>query len=458
MTNTTYQPVETFFYHDLASEFLPVSPSSPRRCLICSGRGLGKTELLEHLKQRLEEAESKKVCYFCACRQQPLEEMEKLHALSDSLKDLTGSKPSLLIDNLDYLLDYLQSQYDDNDNTFRNKLRIIQNVLQSFPQEGNIYISTSTPLIQLVERRFDTQEVAKAWTDVWSVPLQQFEVQEVNPWRGIWSTRIESFIHQAFSQLPESLTPLEKEWKKATVTVTGGHPTLVGATLKLLNQLLSKFMADKISELSEFEQSLVMVKKGTVEANATDRIVNYLLDKLSHTKLPTFLQILQDLKGFDERIYQELVALTNGNLLSKDLSSRSRTTLLYHGLAHPDEKTGEYVVTGELLRQELMRYSDNRVLSLSSQEIDSQSGKVLCQSGLSIQELELSGVLWLIWKTLIHEKDKLWSVSEIAQHTRLKTDTAVRSALQRLGRLLEEKNIRVLENVRGKGYRIKGNG
>jgi hypothetical protein len=454
MTNTIYQPVETFFYHELASELLPVTPSSSRRCLICSGRGLGKTELLEHLKQRLEGEESKKVCYFCACRQQPLEEMDKLRALSDSLKDLKCSEPSLLIDNLDYLLDYLWSQYDEN--MFRDMLRIIQKVLQSFPQEGNIYLSTTAPLGQLIERRFDTEDVARAWTNVWLVPLQQFEVQEVNPWQGSWSVRIDSFIHQAFRQLTDSWSPLEKEWKKATVTVTGGHPTLVCAAMKLLDNLLSKFMTDKISELSEFEQSLVAVKRGTVESNSTDRIVNYLLDKLSHTKLPILLQVLQDLKGFDEKIYRELVALTNGTLPSRDLSSRSRTTLLYHGLAHPDEKTGEYIVTGELLRQELMRYSDNRVLSLSSQETDSQSGKILCQSGLSTQELELSGVTWLIWRTLVHEKDKLWSVTEIAQHTGLKTDTAVRSALQRLGRLLEEKNIRVLENVRGKGYRIKG--
>ncbi len=455
MTNITYQPVETFFYHDFARELLPVPPSS-KRCLICSGRGLGKTELLEHLRQKLEAEESVGKCFFCACRQHPLEEIETLNTLSDPSKKSIEAKPSLLIDNLDYLLDYLWSQYDEE--TFRNKLRTIQNVLQSFPQEGNIYISTSTPLIQLVGRQFETEEVKKAWKDVWSIPLQQFEVQEVNPWRGVWPARIESFIQQAFGQLTESPTSLEKEWKKATVMVTGGHPTLVGATMKLLNQLLSKFITGKISELSEFEQSLIMVKKGLVEANATDRIVNYLLDKLSHTKLPILLQVLQDLKGFDERIYQELIALTNGNLSPKDLSSRSRTTLLYHGLAHPDEKTGEYVVTGELLRQELMRYSDNRVLSLSSQELDSQSGKVLCQSGLSVQELELSGVLWLIWKTLIHEKDKLWSVSEIAIQTGLKTDTAVRSALQRLGRLLEERNVRVLENVRGKGYRIKGNG
>ncbi len=435
------------FLHDhLLEKILNAGPDWPR-VLVWGGPGLGKTAFLECLRDEL--MGSSELGTPVLILRRAADARERIRAWTADPKGV------LLIDDLDHL--------------FNNE---IEESLRSLPEEntGTWRIIATAGNIDAIEERAD-------WSG--SPSLNTFHRERLDPWERSWQARaaIKDALERTRGKLlqtsdPERLpsfilvpdSPVSDAWLETILEVSGGHPALVDSAFEGFLNLVKNFpdlrpdlITEPLSDPRDWQTS----------------IQGYLEDYVVDHGMVGINKAIRSFKK-NKRKFSHLVRLaTGGGQAAIIHDAVVRYSLRDSGLVYTSHETGRLVIASELIRQRILAIAEEttprhrktgrghgeaqriQIKVVASASLPEVRGKLCYETEQHEQgEVALSGGPWRILKCLA-EVDGPISVKDLGDGASLGTESATRSTIQRLLRVLRREGISdVLENVRGVGYRL----
>ena len=393
------------------------------------GRKIGKSALLNQLKKKME------VNVYNGSSYAEISEL-----LDNKAEIKSEDKKAILIDDFDmFTYDFIKSERDDRDN-FEQCFDKLYETSKDYSMKGHKIVLTGCDSPQTVLAKIDKHmgkgNVAyKLWSDV----LLKWEFSLLSPWMmepNYWKNKLKNKLKQKidFHELSDFI-----------VRFTGGHPLLWGAATTGL-QRLGVWRDDKKPK----------------EYLSIDKIKAYLEFFVSQQASSQIRRIIDKL---NPEARMELIEIAKIEDACKNIIKNIsiETILLDSGLLYYDVDKCSYCIPGTIIKEEVQRYS-NRLNSqgpsfylLPDDKNPDKSGHFIVNTGIKENKISFKSTTWAILKHLFEAQGKIISLKELRTVSRLKTDTSVRSVLNRLEKKIEdEANIdSVIENVRGEGYRYK---
>ncbi len=318
---------------------------------------------------------------------------------------------------------------------------------------------------------------------------EHFDCMRLAPWKGDWESRVRISMSEAFGSVVSQSKSISEEilsaWVDQTLRLSGGHPTLVNAAF----QYFTSIYLDNAQLNTDAENQLLSGPDDSMDDTTWRRILRiHLEDQLVDRALPLVRYILQQAQAEDSTITQQLLAVAE-NGLNKE-SSFVRRRLRETGLVY-SQPDGRLEIVGELIKEWIPRVlAQSRIgdtcsknplqpsptikparpkstPSLASEakpmngvqvEIlgnGNYAGVLKIKAASAADEVPLNGGPWRVVQHLREAEGEPVSLDTLAQRANLSSETAVRSAIQRLQKVLRENHLEnVIDNVRGQGYRL----
>ncbi|MBN1543821.1 winged helix-turn-helix transcriptional regulator [candidate division KSB1 bacterium] len=409
------------------------------------GRGVGKSTFLHRLQERLGTAIWIDGSNWYAAE-------EKIGQLDPQE---TAKNGHLIIDDLDQ---FCAIGYEREGDRFEETVNRLDELFKRLTAKGWRVYATGTRkpqyFLNMREGWGNVSESAPWWQMFWSYIDMSWDHFRFNPWKYGWESNLHDWLLANFSaRLEESQLQL---WGDLLVSLTGGHPSLLKAALLELQHLLAG------KELTPLQQRLLQPfpESDTEIRRAQTR--RYLEDSLVLTGLKRLRRALQSLREMGQTSRPELsgflIRLAQGEVVTPPYDVRE--ILTDHAIIYLDEESGRYRIPGDLLTNEILRFfPPAEHAPQMNVEADAaepkRKGMLIYRQGPHALPLRLSGSSWQILNLLDQNKGQVVSVEQLQKELH-KSEYAVRSALQRLENKLKEIGAdNLLENSRGKGYRLK---
>lgn len=469
-------------YEERLDQILTTLETTKHSFLVCGGPGLGKTTIIEEmvrwrpatgklpelLKERLEGRHGK-------------DALKKLGKIVTKLENEPPDKHDpvhlTLIDDLDYFVEYLASmgslrELEDLIITADSNENVV--LLMTTTRSTNRWFETGAP-------RADIQPLTEGqWFDfVRSDVLQQaHHAVYLDPWEPGWEDRLESSVESEFkkplennatrrgegseSAARDELGELEaniEEWASAILEVSGGHPSLVGASFAVLRELTSE-ASD--TETTSFRNRVLSAKP--------EVRLSYLEERVGRSGFKVVRRTLEGLAGSDDpslREAFELLVRLRGSGDVKDAPYHAREALTMLGLAYRDHTKEGMPITipGSLLREEVSRLANSpraairpaahRTGITSPARLvigPDKSGKLVAEGPTGPAEVAITGVLLELLRELDKRRGSVVKLADLERYTK-KSEAAVKSGIRRLVTKLEGTAFDgAVENVYGEGY------
>jgi hypothetical protein len=355
--------------------------------------------------------------------------------------------PDLYFDDLDVFIQNIDALRRER---CEEMLRDLTLVVSTLSRRDRSCVASSTlsqsRLQGLLVDLYKQRHVNLAVIDAASTLFASFDTEWLDPWRGDWEGRIGRLLEVYLKPLTRAAQGLARS---LLLELTGGHPALLARAFEHLDRLLA-------SEGSSLGERLC--REGADPGPLERDLRTFLEDALLRQGLGSLRRALIRLESAEK---PELQA-AHGALLAfaqdgeRQPPAASRDILLGEGLLFRDPADSTYKIPGELLRQELLSAAGSKLaFDLVPEEADPHlRGRLEIREGARRLDLELSGGPWSILQTLFEAAPRFVSLKDLQERTHLKTDNAVRSAIQRLTAELRTAGIEgLVENQYGTGYR-----
>ncbi len=436
------------------------SVRSLRKILVFGGPALGKTTLIEAVRDRSPG------CELVRGRRDDPSVIERVVTWAD---DPARRVRDLLVDNLDHVFSV------EVERAFRNLPD------RSDDGMGRIIATSGTPHKWLETQGAPPPDPARARLNTLvhdSTALNAFHPLWLDPWGPGWrkasTLRVQSALKRALAEFDGALEELatragRRAFAELLVRVSDGHPALLGGGFSWLLQRLER-QAWRRSQADELD-SLDGVPAAALEPRSLEPL---LARRLAETQLETVGRAVDWIAAQSARGMAELLDLAAGGdrptLAERALLSRS-------GLVRR-RSSGGWGVAGSVIRDCVLRRhermpgpdneapapppatspppapaaSDGPVLEPDPRAPDVQ-GRILWTVDGRQRELALTGASWGILLALRDAGGELVQVERIRERTGQDSVKAVRSALQRLMNDLKHSGLDgLVVNVRRKGY------
>lgn len=376
--------------------------------LLVAGGGMGKTLVLQGVR------EQNHGIYI------PGRDFER--ALSDiestlkKMKMKDGKLPTVLVDDLDYLLDM---ERNDRANEALHKVEALFSEMKG--RQEQLIVASGRPASRFL-RSFSYQ----LWSDI----EERFQRVVLFPWSVGWSGILDSSLLSEFPQRGEEYAPAVKE-------TTGGHPALVAAAFLSLQETEAAGRVQAGIDWSAYLSSIL--------GRASLSPIEKALHRLQRSTHPT------DQEALD---YLKVLANRQGDL-GKLPSPQAVRTLEISGLAYSDPLTGQGTVPGTIIQRylegELVAQPEIPVTVISRGDEEG----VLVVGNSPVFEIPLSKGPWRLVETLFNARGETVAIDELQKRLELDSPKPLYSIIQRLDQKAKEARLdRLIENVRGQGYRL----
>ncbi len=442
MTSQQPQPQSPFLY----SQFLPRVSEwvQERGCVaLLGGKNLGKTTVLAYILQNIEKEGLK---LYQNGRSPDLEK-----ELCDWHRAPQG--PAILI--------------DDYDCTSSERAR---DTLFKLARENRcrIYITVYRP---------------DAYT------AEYFGCVRLDPWKGNWQTRCQNAADMVFARVITQQRQVSPEilgvWKDTICRLSGGHPALIHTAYRYF----SSIYYDHSNLNTDAENRLLHGPGGGMDEETWLRVLRvHLEDQLIDRALPLVRHVLRQTQSDDPEAVQQLLSVAQGDL--QESTSLVRQRLRETGLVY-SQPDGRLEVAGELIKEWIPQIIEqHRLREQAAREAKRSSspstappppptatpqqeateisgvnleilgdgnyeGNLKISAGETVVKVPLSGGPWRVAQNLRDAGGEPVSLDLLAERANLSSETAVRSAIQRLQKILRNNGLdNVIDNVRGQGYRL----
>jgi ATPase family associated with various cellular activities (AAA) len=374
--------------------------------LLVAGRGMGKTSVLQGV------AEQNQGLYVAG------REVDK--ALSDfdaALKKMKKEDlPLVLVDDLDYLLD------EERNSRSVEALRMIEALLSEMKRtHGQLIVASTSPASRFL-RTFACQ--------FWSNIEDRFQRVVLFPWSMGWRETLLSAMLWKFPERGEEYAP-------AVEVTTGGHPALASAAFVSLQETEAAGRVQADIDWSAYLSSIL--------GRASLSPIEKALTRLQRSTHPTDQEALDYLKALVIRPDDQ----------EKLPSPQAIRTLEISGLAYSDPLTGRGIVPGTIIQRylegELVAQPEIPVTVISRGNDEG----VLVVGDSPVFEIPLSKGPWRLVESLFNARGETVAIDELQKRLELDSPKPLYSIIQRLDQKAKEARLdRLIENVRGQGYRL----
>lgn len=429
-----------FIYSDLVEQFFDY-----KRFFLFGGTGSGKSTIINHIEEHaLNNMSSAEVIKLSG------KDPEACIQASDSLArkivddDFTFC---LLIDDIDKLFLRQKVSPEESIIAFFNNLCLFFS--RADVDGSRICITTSNhpeeTFSALDQDYLRFKEYALLRNFYFSNFTNSWSIQYVSP----FETLVQDDFKQPFVDI--SLDPKILEvWKKIIIELTGGHLRLLSFCVSELVRLSS----DK--ELKGYLKDLV--EPDSLTKHTHEMIKNHLEDGLfkgpySKLKSHLFRMSVSDVP-LEKQAFLALVAFAQDEHAPP--SAAHRQYLELSGLIYRDPMSGAYVIPGSIVRDELLRLSQNLPKKLRYTIHDeSETGVFITYHAGKPIHHHITGTHWTLLKALNKADGEVLPFDDIKTLLNKKSEYAVRSAVKRLIEKLDDFGYGdLIHNVRGIGYRI----
>ncbi|HNT64338.1 MAG TPA: winged helix-turn-helix domain-containing protein [bacterium] len=413
------------------------------------GRGVGKSTFLRRLEQRLGPQDVIWIegdDWFAA--RQRLAEIDP--------GDLKLSK-HLIIDDLDRFCAVGYDREGDKFEEMINRLDELFKRLTAPDRQKRVYAAgTRKPqfFINGRDRKPESAQRSPWWQLFWSYIDMSWNHVLFNPWELGWKQNLSDWIEKRFAVAVQE--PVWRLWAKLTISLTGGHPSLIKAALAGLEHLA------RGEELTPVEKKL----RSPFDVNESDerwlQTRHYLEDCLVQTGLNRLRRALQSLWTISQSSRPEVAGFLTRLAQDEPIIPPYdvREILIDHSVIYLDAESGSYQIPGDLLKNEILHLfppsEDKAQITVQPDTAAPQRrGTMVLQVGQTPMPIRLNGSTWRLLSLLHQQGGQVVSLDTLQKKLN-KTEYGVRSALQRLENKLKEVGAdHLLENQRGKGYRFR---
>jgi DNA-binding response OmpR family regulator len=439
------------FWEDTFESEIFAKASSKFPIIIYGGRGLGKTYLLSNLRARLQPMK----CLFIDGRDKSSARNRLLR-----IKDIPSS---LLIDSIDALV--------TPDNT--EELKIVREVViklsgmipPSNREDRPVFIATSTidpqgPLQMRLTKALDPGS-QQDLLDSYSPFAERLEKFRLDPWAGDWKGRWTEKFSQAFGACLGSDT-LEELWCTTILRLTGGHPSLAGPALTLLDGMCQQ--RNLSLEAPSIRENHLIDHLQLIDETVRVNLGVLVEDHVSRNGLPRVRSALRRLKcstdALEQRSYRQLVDIATKGAAANVIEVKVRNVLEDEGLVYKDfDANRQYVfrTPGTLISQELHEHPNQVHTDIAiTTDPSGEKGELLVRSegGITTQ-IPLGGTPWKALRALHAASGEFLSTETLQQRAGLENGRAVQNAIQRLRKELKLNDMEdLVDNEYGLGYRL----
>ncbi len=430
--------------------------SSLKKYYIHGGRGVGKTRFLKKLAERFYPDSKKNNSNYLWLSGQMYRKV--LNFFEDETKNLNGLK-HLFIDDLDEFC-HLGIQREGSDfEKIISQMDYFFN--EKMPDLGiNVIASGSSKPERMQFPSYDKygnkyQTPPRLFTEFWSIIEMSWDLVELFPWNYGWEKDLREKLTHEYDELSSEVITA---WEKNIIQMTGGHPSLLGPAVTELDRLVNM-----IEEIPPVESKLILKDSKCSEIDLDDLICQHLENYLVRTSIKYIRRAIRNIMNIDHPDYHQAFECLKKLAIGEDveISYNIRAILFEEALVYQDKNTGEYAIPGDLVKEEIRRHCDfSKTIKTIHMEPDSrepeQRGFIVSRLGNKDIRVRLFGGPWKIAHILFKEANSIVSLAKIESKTTLKTESAVRSAIQRLDNKLRENGlINIIENIRGEGYRMQ---
>jgi|CXWL01.1.fsa_nt_gi hypothetical protein len=388
--------------------------SSGANTVLLGGRGMGKSSVLR-----------------CIAAQTPNSvfiDGRMIDGATAALDDAIGRAVShglsdALVDDLDYLLSEDRNPREDLEAVV-NKLERLRACLADSQQR--LVVTSTSPV-----SRFLRSFASTLWSDIEA----RFQPVVLFPWSVGWEATLASYTHQHYPDGGD-------ECAEAVVSSTGGHPALVAAAF---------------SSLREAAASTSGIPTSIRDCAA------YLALALGRTALSPIEKALSDLQKSpqpSEQLAAEHLRILVENQGEGPAPKHPQVlrALELAGLAYGDPATGRCRVPGTLIQNylegELSAPAARADVSIRVVNQGPDEGLLVIE-GSPEKEIPLGKGLWRLISRLVEADGEVVSQADLVEALGLDSSKPLHSIIQRLDQRAREAGIdRLLENVRGQGYRL----
>lgn len=411
-------------------------------------RGSGKSRFIEVAADSLYRGDADELAATASMDPPYIRGRDRVAARA-AIRDLNAAKSitgCLLIDDLDRLLQVRHAAEAEE------VQEIIQGLEPLFRRdELRILFSSTLP-----------QDEIAAPSPRLSDSIREATPLVFDPWRldwpGILGSAIDTILHASGAsavRLWDVPVPFDASlkalWVRATLYLSAGHPVLVDAALEAL------------SEFSSHESG---GQSRPRPVHSTEQMVLALLD--DHLARAGFGRIRRRITALktscdllERSAFAELARLARSPAQSERLPVREAQILERAGLVIRDPLSRQSSVPGAMIRREMtddLRPSDDRreITILPDSHTPLDRGSLVVWTEIEPVEVALTGRPWQVARHLFDNRGELVSLQQLEHQLAAPGLPATRLAIQRLSDRLKEHGVgALLENKRGKGYRLK---
>ena len=436
------------------------SVRSLRKILVFGGPALGKTALIEAVRERCAGG-----CELVRGRRDDPSIIDRIVGWAD---DPSRRGRDLLIDNLDHVFSV------EVERAFRNLPDRSDDGL------GRIIATSGTPHKWLETQGAPPPDPGRARLNTLvhdSTALNAFHHLWLDPWGPGWrkacTLRVQSALNRKLGEFDGTLQELttregRRTFAELLVRVSDGHPALLGAGFAWLIQRLER-RAWRRSQGVGAGESLDADLPATAAPAALESLLQ---ETLVESQLETVGRAVDWIAAQSARAMGELLDLAADH----DRARLAERALLTRSGIVRRRSSGAWGVAGPVIRECVLRRHERMpgpdappaepAASVSSAtaagvavklepdpRVPDARGRVVWTAGGRERELGLTGASWAILLALRDAGGELVQVPEIQRRTGQESVKAVRSALQRLMNDLKHSGLDdLVVNVRRKGY------
>jgi hypothetical protein len=449
---TDYKPF--FWYEDLVPPILGFTEKAP--VLIQAGRGIGKTSLLERIKEEIGVSESRVL---------HIKGRNRL-AARKALETVRGVPELVLIDDLDMIL-----RADPNESM--KNLALVERLYGELDEirQGHRFIATSTISVhgplkdKLTEHLTDKGD--RFYNNSSSPFFSQVKEIRLDPWTRIWSV---SWAEQFEEEFGKRLsTPrLAEIWSSSILELTGGHPGLFGPALQALDSLCQSWGTNQGSDMDPVDSRLIDPTQ-SLSDDLKDNVLKeniklFLEDYLSRDGVPRIRSAIRSLRDANDPIQKESfeklleIAKKGGMDSTPPPKMPVRIILRDEGLLYRDKITGDYIIPGSIMKDQIFEaagQSPETILVLADAPDSEDRGVIIIRSSLGEHRISLVGIPWRVIRALHEKQGEFLTIDELREKLQLGSNRAVQNAVQRLRTELRAyQAAQLIENEYGRGYRF----
>jgi ATPase family protein associated with various cellular activities (AAA) len=428
------------------------SMSSQVPLLICGGYGVGKTTLLNEIREELDATAKDNLLVLRG--KNPEKVRRQLREVS-----LRAEFPKIvLIDDLDAIL---------TGQSGTTSLRSVQEaLLLILPEVGQIqdgyrFIATSTPHWLWQPNTMQSSLVSQLHRidlDPWSYG-----------WEIAWQRDFEGFFRNRLTAARLRL------WMEEIIALTGGHPALYGPAVARLNELCEHVASLETEEGTARDRcvgptSSVGGLKHLIRPSGADvesehhalrtQIRQYLEDYLVRDSIVRIGSAIKELENSDNALYQEasrwLVNFARQGASEADPPDNTNIRIILEDFAvvYRRQDTGRYVIPGLIMRSLIRRVAtEQSEIAIIANLLDPDSrGEVRFGA---LPAISMTGSQWRLFRALYDNLGEIVSTDQLVKSAGLKGKRPLPYAVQRLQTVLNKHGFRgVLLNEYGQGYRL----